>query len=319
MSTLLAICWCFLYCFSLPPGLSLLLRSSCSITSAVSCLFSPFLSSIPPSVSLYLPPPLSPSPSLSGHSVSLSLSVGLMWDWLSSRIQPSSKAECGWMRASHWGSNLALVNEPPFPPSSSSSSSHKLILAPLLFFPFCPPPLFLTPTSPLFGLSSLLLLLSTLAACSWVMQLLPLLYHSSTFQHFNSSFLLLPLSALFPSPSALHQPQSFLRLSSKPRLASVSLCPTSPSSSNHHHGHRTDDTYTLSLWTLTLITTCTAAAHLCKCTLDACTKKKKQDTGGKLASCCINAHVLVNTHTQHNFAYKYTWIIYHSTFGSVLL
>ncbi|KAF3856544.1 hypothetical protein F7725_017267 [Dissostichus mawsoni] len=52
-------------------------------------------------------------------------------------------------------------------------------------------------------------------------------------------------------PSHLHQPQSLLRHSSKPRLASVSLCPTPSSSSspsNHHHHHRTDDTYTLSLF-----------------------------------------------------------------------
>lgn len=116
--------WCWLPLLLFSPRLLLLLFSLCSVPSTVSCLFSPFLSSIPPSVASYLPPPPSRSLSFRPVCLPLALSVGLMWDWLSLRTQPSSKTECGWMRASHWGSNLALVNErpPSFPTSYSSSS-----------------------------------------------------------------------------------------------------------------------------------------------------------------------------------------------------
>lgn len=57
--------------------------------------------------------------------------------------------------------------------------------------------------------------------------------------------------------SGIHQPRSLRRLSSKPKLASVSLCrtPSLPLSSNHYHHHRSDDTYTR----LTLITARTQA------------------------------------------------------------
>lgn len=198
-------------------------------------------------------------------SLTPSPSVGLMWDWLSLRIQPSSKGECGWMRASHWGSNLALVNEPPLPPSSSFSSSsspppdpaspqrqaHTTQPPPSFSFSFFSS--FLPPSPSLSKLPVKSFSVSLLSFFANTASSSPLSFiYISTSQSPNFLLLFLfSLSPSFPSPSALHQPQSLLRLSSKPRLASVSRCPTpspssSSSSSNHHHHHRTDDTYTLS-------------------------------------------------------------------------
>lgn len=254
----------------------------------------PSLRSLSPS----LPPPLSPSHSLSGLSVSLSLSVGLMWDWLSLRIQPSSKAECGWMRASHWGSDLALVNEPPLLPLSSSSSSsssllrHPSSLPPFLLFFLRLATSHITFLSHL--LCCLLLLLLQPICCSYGFLSILSFICISAFQHPRLPLCLVPQS--LHSPSATVPLQAQLQTEAGVCL-SVSDSPPPPFPLPPFLTTTSTITapmiHTLprSLAADPVFNHCkhssTSQPHCCKCTYATCMQMQKLNTGGQLASCHI--------------------------------
>lgn len=274
----------------------------------VSCL-----PSLLQSLSLSIPttPSVSLSVSLASPSPSQSYSCGTDWARGSSPHQRLSVVECKQATEapiSHWlMSPLCPLPPPPSLPSHPRPPQPRHLFQWQAHIPPppCPPPFFLYPTTSLQHFC-ICLLCCCLFPLLWLMHWaspcsLPFLY---ILTFFNPSSPLVPLYAMFPSPSALHQPQSFLRLSSKLRLVSVSPC-LPPPKPPHWYLH----SFSVSLWILTLIRTRTVTAH-----------EENLHTGGKLATCHLNLCRLVNTHRHKgSISLTHTWVIYHSTFGSLLL